>query len=232
MGNYYKKDDVKYPRVNAIIGQLDKPGLVYWAANCACDYIIGEVENADVLNVPTGALYKTIEGARHNFRKVSGKAKDIGSMVHGAVEHWLKTGEEPDDSIPEVLAGFIAFLEWMDENKIKREDTLETEKTVYHRIPDEHTQEYLRYAGTYDWLVKWDGDVWLIDFKTSKAFYPEYNYQVAAYGQAETVANKLGLLRLDKVTGYPEFKDTTDTYRKDAEVFNTLVKLWYLRKER
>lgn len=59
----------------------------------------------------------------------------------------------------------------------------------------------------------------LIDFKTSKAWYPEFAMQLTAYGRAynkqalkdgkPTVA-RLGGLRLDKQTGIPEYVDCTE----------------------
>ena len=54
MARYYKKDGKKLPSVTTITGQLDKPALTYWAANCACDYIIQELEllpSVEVVNI-------------------------------------------------------------------------------------------------------------------------------------------------------------------------------------
>jgi len=37
------------------------------------------------------------------------------------------------------------------------------------------------------------------------------------------------ILRLDKESGYPEWVDTSDTYKTDLLVFNQLTSLWWLR---
>lgn len=59
----------------------------------------------------------------------------------------------------------------------------------------------------------------MIDWKSSKGFYPEYFIQLSAYGRAynreairlgNEIVERLGVLRLDKLTGMPEFKDCTD----------------------
>ena len=126
---YYEDDGKRYPRCTSICGQLDKSGpLTYWAAGCACDYIIEHHRlETYYVNHAYDMFLTTVNQARKEFRSVSDKALNIGSAVHAAIEHYLKTGEEPQDPPDQVLAGFIAFLEWEDEHIIK---VYETELTV------------------------------------------------------------------------------------------------------
>jgi hypothetical protein len=73
--------------------------------------------------------------------------------------------------------------------------------------------------------------------KTGKGIYPESRYQVAAYRSvtALTEDTKIsnvqgcGVLRLDKVTGMPDWNDTSNTYIGDLEVYDTMVDLYFLR---
>lgn len=44
------------------------------------------------------------------------------------------------------------------------------------------------YGGTYDLIVRYQGQVWLLDLKTSAGYYPEFALQIAAYGHGEFVA--------------------------------------------
>jgi len=212
MGRYYTCPTTgkKLPSVTTITGQMDKPALVYWAANCTADYIIERLHedpNVDVL--------EHVEAARKNFRKVSAKAMDIGSAVHAAIEHWLKTGQEPQAPSDEVLSAFLAFLEWLD-----RWESWQTIKTEHSLYAD-------RYAGTCDWIVTLDGKKFVIDFKTAKGVYPEYAWQIAGYRACDSTIEGCGILRLDKETGMPEWEDTSDTYEQDLKVFNCLTDLWY-----
>ena len=218
---YYKNKGKRYPRRTSIDGQLDKPGLVYWSANCACDYILESLKLPQTLPIES-TLPVIIESARKEWRKISKEARDIGSEVHAAIAVWLKTGKEPKDPSPEVLSGFVAFLEWIETWKSVK--TLETEKTVYAD----------RWAGTYDWLVRLDGEVWLIDFKSSKEPknkkpYEEWRTQLAGYRSQEPRAEHHAVLRLDKLTGFPDFYDLSEHYEQDLKVSNCLVDLWYLR---
>lgn len=224
----YPYGDRELPSVTTITGQLDKSGpLTYWAANCACDYIFSQIDSKldSDKSCPYTAeeLFPIIESARKNFRKVSRKALDIGSAVHQAIECYLQTGEEPQNPSEQILSAFLAFLEWKD--SWQTFEPIKTEYTVYY--PEEHG-----YAGTLDLLVKLDGNVYVIDFKSSKGIYPEMRYQVAAYRAAVKDRPVLGcgILRLDKETGYPEWKDTSSTYEKDLNVFMKLCELWWARR--
>ena len=50
---YYKDENKRYPRRTSIDGQLDKPGLKWWSAGCACDYI---TDNVDVKSNEKGFI--------------------------------------------------------------------------------------------------------------------------------------------------------------------------------
>ena len=56
-----------------------------------------------------------LDNARMNYRDVSQDALDIGSEVHACIESYLKTCKEPKIENEQVLAAFVAFLEWKDE---------------------------------------------------------------------------------------------------------------------
>ena len=114
--------------VTTICRILDKPALMYWSANCACDYIIQEFPKM----LYGDDLFPVVEAARKNWRKVSKKAMDIGAQVHDAIEMWLKNKIEPPKTVPdEVLSGFIAFLEWWEKNNI---EVIKTEQVCYGRF--------------------------------------------------------------------------------------------------
>lgn len=222
MGNarYYKKNGHQYPRVTSITGQLDKPALTYWAANCACDYILQEMSAETTME----GLSSIIESARKNFRSVSYQALDIGSAVHEAVERYLKTGVEPQAPSEEVLSGFLAFLEWQDKHELL---PIATEQTLYSDT----------YAGTCDLVCVLDGKKYLIDFKTTKkpkqkGGYDEWKWQLAAYRNCIPGLQGAGILRLDKDTGKPDFYDYSDTYEEDLRTFLLLTDLWYMRHPR
>ena len=200
----------------------DKSGpLTQWAANMTvewvkvnCDFFSGQPANYEK------AYYEVTEeqlnDARFNFRNVSQEALDVGGGVHDAIEYYLKTGKEPKIEHDQILAGFLAFLEFKDEYKL---EPIALEETVYG--------EY--FGGRTDYRGMFNGSEYIIDWKSSKAVYPEMRYQTAAYRSCCPSVVGNGVVRLDKETGLPEWKDFSKTYERDLKVFKTMVDLYYLR---
>jgi hypothetical protein len=229
-GRVYKQNGKSYPSSTTICGQLDKSGpLTWWAAGCAADFVI---EKVTALKTPKAEVVEVVqiaEAARKQFRSVSSKAAGIGTAVHKAVEHYLKTGQEPKIDDDQILSGFLAFLEWAEEHKLK---ALATEITLYGE----------NYAGTCDLICTLAGRPFVVDFKTSKQPrngkpYEEWGYQLASYRHAAELdglvpngsATGHGILRLDKESGYPDWYDISEQYEADLKVFQALAKVWWLR---
>lgn len=211
---YYKHNGEKDPSVTTILSLLNKEALVPWAANTTADLIAERVQELPTLS--TDAILSICESAKKEFRKVSRKAMDIGTTVHLFVEQYIKTGKEPITPSTEVLSSFLAFLEWESAHDVKY---LDTERTVYGQ----------GYAGTLDILCNLDGKIYVVDLKTSTGIYPDMALQLAAYRAAvDGEVEGHGVLRLDKVTGLPEWKDFSATYKKDLQAFLLLRDFWHL----
>jgi len=194
--------------------------------------------------------------ARFHYKEVSQEALDVGSQVHNMIEQYIKArienrefdwkGKYPE----EVENGYLAFLEWEKENVIKY---IETEQPICHF-------KYL-YAGTLDCITELKNGIYCIDFKASKGFYDGYGKQIASYKYAREsfekstsldIATKMkddkivefthiinpikidgiGILRLDKETGQPEWKDYTKHYDRKIESFLSLLDYYYKDKKR
>jgi hypothetical protein len=110
-----------------------------------------------------------------DYRKVRDQAGDIGSLVHYLILCKLK-GEEPDLSeyAPQDAAMAASpmgkFEEWLKEHELEP-ILLETPMV----------SETYAFGGTLDFYGKVDGQLTLLDFKTSGALYQEAFYQLAAY---------------------------------------------------
>jgi len=226
MSHKYRKDGFEYPSVTTIISDCtDKPALIQWSANMVCQHIRDNCKLGLKNFQSSKDFYEVTEenlnDARFNFRNVSQEALDIGSAVHSAIEYYLKTGREPKIEHEKVLAGFVAFLEWKDEHKLL---PLALEETVYGNC----------WGGMLDYRGMFDGKQYVIDFKTSKAIYPaDMGPQIAAY--RSTFDNNVegsGILRLDKLTGLPEWKDFSKRYESDLNIFNKMVELYFARHPR
>ena len=174
-----------------------------------------------------------LEAARYAYKDTSRIALDVGSEVHGAIEGYLGLKTDYKLTSDQAALAFWAFLDWRAEVDLV---PIALEQTVWGN----------RWAGTLDFYGYYKRKLYVIDWKTSKAFYPEMRYQVAAYRNAKQCddISKLGkdnflpikdciqgcgVLMLDKETGMPKFKDTSKTYLKDLETFNAMVSLYYLK---
>lgn len=199
----YKRDGEWIISVTAALGVINKPSLIYWAVNLACDHLIAMLESGDQI------LAGHIEEARRKHRERLTEAGDIGTAVHDWCEQYIK-GEAPE--LPEddkVLNGVTAFLQWVDEHKVS---FVSSERLVYSKRHN--------YVGHMDAEAIIDGKLCVIDFKTSKkpkcqkcgilcdhnVVYPEWLYQTAAYQKAaqEEGTKYTGprrIVRFDKDTG-------------------------------
>jgi len=230
-----------YVRVTTVCNILSTgDALIQWAANCTAEYIAEHYED----NMTPSDVKTLSNKARFSFRDVSKEARDIGSEVHEIISQYIKAkihGDELDLTKyntykDEVENGFLAFLDW---EKINNVEWLDSEFVVHH--------DDLFYAGRVDGLCCINGRLTLVDFKTAKGFYDGYDLQLYAYKMAvvymtnnliyfdpkifnETDELDIGVLRLDKETGLPEYKDYSEKYNPDA--FRDLVNFYYGYKKR
>ena len=99
-------------------------------------------------------------------------AANKGTAVHNAIENWLKFGIADLD--PEYQGYLDGFLEWWEQHKPV---VVGSEIRTYHKL--------LRYAGTVDLLAMIDGELNLIDYKTTyRLIDKNCRVQLEAYSQA------------------------------------------------
>lgn len=173
-------DDGKWyeiPSVTQALSIIDKSGpLTQWAANSAIEYLRTKIEPGKMYDAVQ--LEASFQEARFNFRKITKQAQDIGSMAHSWVEAYLKSLAAhaaipafPDNE--EATNSCNAALGWIEEHHV---EPVATEMKIYSRL--------YRYAGTLDMVAKVDGQLCIVDWKTSAAIYDEYHLQTAAYAYA------------------------------------------------
>ncbi len=105
----------------------------------------------------------------------------------------------PGWTIPTVINGIEALLHWVDQ----------------HHVVPLHSEHYiydidLWYCGILDLLARVDGEITLVDLKTSGQLSVEMLFQLGGYLRCAPVdVTRMGVLRLDKKTGLPEYTDCT-----------------------
>ncbi len=151
--------------VTTALGVLNKPALLGWAAREAYSDCIGKDE----------AYIKTcIKDKNYAHTRKSDKAKEIGTDTHAIFETWVvsKINNTTYDGIK--IPATEEAMAWTERENIK---WLATEQSVV-------SSKYW-YAGTFDALVEIDGEMWVVDLKTSSGIYGnEYWLQCSAYMNA------------------------------------------------
>jgi hypothetical protein len=167
------------------------------------------------------------------------KAAEEGTQVHELCEAYLN-GEELkflDDRgrpiyNPDVWQMFLRFVEFWE---LYKPTLIETE---VHLFSDE-----LKVAGTCDLIIEINGELWLLDLKTSNQIQTTYELQTAVYGQCykECFGKKIdryGILWLKsskrkasagKIQGKGwEVVESSRTFEENIDIFKTVKRLFDL----
>jgi len=180
---FYDTPYGRFRSVTTIIGAIDKPALVPWAARtvaaCAIDHLpyLTKVRGRPAREAAFTWLRKAADRQRDD-------AADLGSLVHRHAE--ARILGTPMPALPEeaapILAGFERFL---DDFKPSYEAA---ELIVCN--PDDG------WAGTGDAWVRLRGlgfMIIMIDYKTGKGVWPEAVLQLGAYSRATCAWTRQGI---------------------------------------
>ncbi len=156
--------------------------------------------------------FNHLKEAYKAHKETKDAAADLGTQIHDLIELFIKGKKPKIPNDERVKNGFLAFLKWVDENKIK---FLGSESHIYSKKYD--------YAGILDIEAKINGKLAIVDIKSSNGIYNEMRYQVSGYrGAKEEMTKKKyeesWIIQLGKETG--EFKAyRLDDHPKDFKAF-------------
>jgi hypothetical protein len=222
------------PSVTTVLSVLGKPALVPWAAKTERE-LVREASASlydDLAGTPKMkrlAYLATLDarlGKERAYKKELSAAAEIGTAAHKLIEWNLRrelgqhVGPEPKVGERSLWA-FMAFEDWKRSVDLK---PVTMEQTVYSRNHG--------YAGTLDLLAEVKGIVTLVDFKTSKAIYPEASLQLAAYAIAleemgHWKAEQGMVVRLPKAESDPAFETlTVEPFADLFPLFLSALQLW------
>jgi len=184
----YTLDDKPLTGVTTILGMIAKPQLIQWASDMACGFVKDNLKSMEDLE-------NVLKEARVAHRKKKEASADTGTFVHKMCEIWIKDQLVSDNSIFQkaieelelnqsevesinsqkemVFTMFGHFKKWTLDNEV---EYLESEVRCY--------SEKYWYAGTCDLVLKYKGDIYIGDIKTSSGIYDEAFYQTSAYQNA------------------------------------------------
>ena len=156
-GGYKNAAGERILGVTTVIGRFkDSGGLLYWAFEQGKAAQRGEIEK----------LYDKRD-----------EAAESGTLAHSLVEAHIKgqSFERPsvtDDVWEQASNAFRAYLKWESMTKLK---IIEQEMSL--------VSEQYQFGGTPDAIGEIDGELCLVDWKTSNSVYQDYLIQLAAYKQ-------------------------------------------------
>ena len=219
----YKVDGDKKIGVTTITGIINKEALMLWPLDEAVMFLqrnlIGKAEMEDQSALWSNReLSALLEESKVAFRKKQTRGTDAGTFGHDFLEQYLrafkagkelpklwdevdlekKYGTEPDkfddefvrDSDMNKLREAVeAFINWLGNHDV---EVVDIERVVYSREYD--------YCGRFDAILRIDGKIYLVDFKTSN---PSREFQEGIY--PENFA-QLGGYDIALTEEYPEFK--------------------------
>lgn len=162
------------PSVTTILKMIAKTRLPDWSARLAATHA---VENWEAMGHLSDL--EKIEESRWAHERYSQERRDIGNLVHEAVDCW--NAGRPCDSPPEIggyLNSYVKFL-----TKYQPE-VLESEVTLWSRA--------YGYAGTADGIFRIGGKTVLFDVKTGKRVYEEAALQVSALAACDFIIREDG----------------------------------------
>jgi len=138
-----------------------------------------------------------------NINDESKATLDIGKLLHAYIQADLEgavvdeVGYTPEQ-ISLAKKSFAQYLCWKDGKQIK------TIKTEYMMVSEKY-----EYGGTIDALLEIDGELTLLDWKTSTHISLDYKLQIVAYlyllQEQNIMPSRVGVLRLPKTDGEFEY---------------------------
>lgn len=157
----------KQPGVTTILGVLDKPALVGWAARSVAEFAADNLDAVTLLG--RDERVSLMKGAP--FRKRD-KAGDAGTEAHAYAEARLVMGipANPQSRAQELVDAALAYL---------NPSAVQAEATIWN--------EAVGYAGTFDGIYTIDGRDYLIDWKSGSGIYSEVVLQLVAYARGEQI---------------------------------------------
>src|SRR5262249_48994522 len=186
---FYTIDGRELPSVTTILDVISKPGLGPWYAKQERQYF--ETAMLEVLSKPgardpeyvLAAVVEAVSGVKAADRDRQ-RATVIGTAGHARIGWQLRTtlgGDAgPEPALPAAAAW--ALESWKDWASSVTLEPLAIERTVYC--------DACGYAGTLDLYARVRGVLTVLDWKSSKAIYPEAFLQNVAYRHA---AKRLGM---------------------------------------
>lgn len=169
----YMIDGKRKTGVTTYIGIMDKSrALMSWKGQRVADFLLKKLKEGKITE-------DLICAASYIDEIEKEEAGVVGTAIHAWCESYIKSklGMNEAPEMPErkeVQVGVNAFLDWEKKHKVK---FLSSERLLYSKKHD--------YSGIMDIEAKVDGELCLVDLKSSNGLYNSVRMQTAAYVMAD-----------------------------------------------
>lgn len=202
----YKIDGVFANGVTTALSIIAKPGLIWWAAGEAANYVKANIVPGEPLDELQ--IQELCAEARKAHNKKKDKAADVGTFIHNWIEDYVN-GDNPIAPVNGDMQRVIGdFLEWWDNSDIEVISSEQIFCSPTHML-----------AGTADLVCKEDGKLTIMDWKTGSGIYPEMFLQLGAYAlmwEEEHPDQPIERLHVVNCSAKSIFQDQ---YRDDVDTF-------------
>lgn len=173
---------VKAAGVTSVVGMLPKPFLQHWAAKMVAEAAVKNAGTVVQMVLDAGGKdVGAVDWLKGAPRRFTAGAAETGTAVHDLCERLAK-GEDVGRIHPEYQPFVDHFRTFLD--KWQPEFIL-MEETVW--------SETHNYAGTFDAIARVNGEVVIIDYKTTRSgVHAEVALQMAAYANADYIIRSDG----------------------------------------
>lgn len=194
------------------------------------DIVPGATTVLSVLNKPALVKWANNLGLQGiDSSKYRDKMAGIGTLAHYFILSHLKkekpdTSEYSQEDIDKAENCLLSYYEWEKGHKI--------EPIV---IEQPLVSEKYGFGGTPDNFCKFDGVPTLIDYKTGKAIWPEYFYQLSSYRQllieAGHTIDNVRILRIGREESEGFEERVVKNLDREWQIFLACLKIYNLKKE-
>lgn len=164
--------------VTSVLGCLNKEALIQWAVDQAVEEVRARLtfDERGLCTITPAVLDAVLGDARKAHYRTKMEAADLGTRAHELIEDFLRLGDWPslDAEEPRVQNCIDLFRSWWETQSLA---VINTELMVYDVTRG--------YGGQLDFLAAdTTGQPVLVDWKTSKSLYWNYDLQAVAYAKA------------------------------------------------
>lgn len=190
------KCNENHPSITTLLGVISSRALMGWMAKngtakldvyhqSAAEHLADEVVGVIDKIAEQRWLLANKTAFWKSGKALGEEAADYGTMAHAWIEAHLKGTIISLKTLPSPARNAVeAFIQWESEHHL---EVVKTEQTFYHCR--------LHYAGTADCVAKVDGELTLLDWKTSSGIYMEMAIQAWGYALADESENAERLYR-------------------------------------